>query len=101
MITHIKIILQAIYQDFSALSRKGLAKEILSTTPSKVSYNSIAKEIGVNHRTVEEYIKLFNDMFLTLTLHFIDVNIGYFNYGKQIKIHFIDPLFYDVVSFWN
>jgi predicted AAA+ superfamily ATPase len=98
MITHIKIILQAIYQDFSALSRKGLAKEIPSTTPSKYS---IVKEIGVNHRTVEEYIKLFNDMFLTLTLHFIDVNTGYFNYRKQIKIHFIDPLFYDVVSFWN
>ncbi|BCU66799.1 hypothetical protein HS7_02360 [Sulfolobales archaeon HS-7] len=70
-------------------------------TPSKVSYNLVAKEIGVNHRTVEEYIKLFNDMILTLTLHFVDVNTGYYNYRKQIKVHLLDPLFYDVVSTWT
>ncbi|QXJ28752.1 hypothetical protein J5U23_01621 [Saccharolobus shibatae B12] len=80
---------------------KQILSAVLSTTPSKVSYNSIAKEIGVNHRTVAEYIKLFNDMFLTLTLHFIDVNTGYYNYRKQIKIHFVDPLFYDVISTWT
>jgi Predicted ATPase (AAA+ superfamily) len=40
-------------------------------------------------------------MFLTLTLHFIDVNTAYFNYKKQIKIHFLDPLFYDAISLWT
>ncbi|PVU74651.1 AAA family ATPase [Sulfolobus sp. SCGC AB-777_G06] len=80
---------------------KQILSAILSTTPSKISYNSIAKDIGVNHRTVAEYIKLFNEMFLTLTLHFIDVNTAYFNYKKQIKIHFLDPLFYHAISLWT
>ncbi|BDC17647.1 ATPase [Acidianus sp. HS-5] len=80
---------------------KQILSSILSTTPSRVNYNSIAKEVGVNHTTVAEYVKLFDDMFLTLTLRFVDVNTGYFNYRKQIKIHFIDPLFYDVVATWT
>ncbi|WP_252896906.1 DUF4143 domain-containing protein [Metallosphaera hakonensis] len=102
----LKMYIEWIIYEINRIGRdETLAKQILSavlsTTPSKVSYNSIAKEIGVNHRTVAEYMKLFNDMILTLTLHFIDVNTVYYNYRKQIKIHFVDPMFYDVVSTWT
>ena len=84
---------------------EGLMKEILSILIEKVgtriSYNSIAKDLGISHRTVSEYIDLLSKMFLITVLNYIDVNTGNKDYRKLVKIHFTDPFLYRVISFWT
>ncbi|WP_291767551.1 ATP-binding protein [Caldivirga sp. UBA161] len=82
-----------------------LVKEVLSilleTAGSRVSYNSIAKELNVSHRTISEYIDLLSRMLLIVALNYIDVNTGNRDYRKLIKVHFIDPFIYRVISLWT
>ncbi|MGC9153049.1 MAG: ATP-binding protein [Vulcanisaeta sp.] len=84
---------------------EGLMKEILSILIEKVgtriSYNSIAKDLGISHRTVSEYIDLLSKMFLITVLNYVDVNTGNKDYRKLVKIHFTDPFLYRVISFWT
>ncbi len=82
-----------------------LLKEILSVllekAGSRISYNSIAKDLGISHRTVSEYINLLSRMFLITVLNYVDVNTGSKDYRKLMKIHFIDPFIYRVISLWT
>ncbi len=95
-----------IYDTKRAGKDEGLLKEILSIllekAGSRISHNSIAKDLGISHRTVSEYIDLLNKMFLITVLNYIDVNTGgNKDYRKLIKVHFMDPFVYRVVSFWT
>lgn len=80
---------------------KEVLSAVLSRVGSRVSYNSIARELGLSHTTVSEYVKMFSDMFLLLILNFVDPNTGHKIYRKEVKIYITDPFLYDVVSRWT
>jgi predicted AAA+ superfamily ATPase len=78
-----------------------ILKVLLSKMPSPLSWEGIAKETGVKSpKTASAYIHLFNCLFVTLTLYHVDPNTGSVNFGKNKKIHFIDPLFFHLFSRW-
>ncbi|GAB6945150.1 ATP-binding protein [Vulcanisaeta sp. JCM 14467] len=94
-----------IYDVRRAGKDEGLVREILSIllekAGSRVSHNSIAKDLGISHRTVSEYLDLLSRMFLITVLNYVDVNTGSKDYRKLIKIHFTDPFIYRVASVWT
>ncbi len=63
--------------------------QVIEKGPSAMSYNSIAREIGVSHVTVREYLELLEDLFI--------VGIAYWRRGNRVdfkkekKIFFRDP----------
>jgi len=63
--------------------------QVIEKGPSAMSYNSIAKEIGVSHVTVREYLELLEDLFM--------VGVAYWRRGNRVdfkkekKIFFRDP----------
>lgn len=78
-----------------------ILKVLLTKMPSPVSWESISKEIEIKSpKTASAYVHLLNSLFVTLTLYHIDLSRGSVNFGKNKKIHFIDPLFYPMFSRW-
>jgi len=78
-----------------------IVKVLLTKMPSPVSWESISKEIEIKSpKTASAYVHLLNSLFVTLTLYHIDLSRGSINFGKNKKIHFIDPLFYPMFSRW-
>jgi len=80
---------------------RAVLKVLLTKTPSPISWESIAKEIEIKSpKTASAYIHLLNSLFVTLTLYHIDPSRGSVNFGKNKKIHFLDPFFYTLFSDW-
>lgn len=80
---------------------RSILKVLLTKTPSPLSWESIAKEIEIKSpKTASAYIHLLNSLFVALTLYHIDLSSGNINFGKNKKIHFLDPLFYPMFSRW-
>lgn len=80
---------------------RAVLKVLLTKTPSPISWESIAKEIEIKSpKTASAYIHLLNSLFVTLTLYHIDPSRGSVNFGKNKKIHFLDPFFYSLFSDW-
>jgi predicted AAA+ superfamily ATPase len=78
-----------------------IVKVLLSKVPSPLSWEGIAKETGVKSpKTASAYVHLLNSLFVTLTLYHIDPSTGLVNFGKNKKIHFLDPLFFHMFSRW-
>jgi predicted AAA+ superfamily ATPase len=76
-------------------------KVLLSKVPSPVSWEGIAKETGIKSpKTASAYVHLLNSLFVTLTLYHLDPSTGTVNFGKNKKIHFLDPLFYHMFCRW-
>lgn len=74
-----------------------IARDIAEKAPSAMSFNSIASSIGVSHNTVQDYVKLMEDMFL--------IGVAYMKEGEKIlyrkekKIFFRDPFIARSLSF--
>ncbi len=72
---------------------------LLKKIPSALSYQSIAKDIGIDYKTVRNYLEVFENMFL--------IKIAYWKSGKEIsfrkekKIFFRDPFLLRTISFWT
>lgn len=80
---------------------KEILKAILAKIPSRISWESVSKEISVKSpKTVNSYIHTFKEMFLAYILHFLDPNSGFVKFGKNKKIAFIDPLIYEILEEW-
>jgi len=80
---------------------RAVLKVLLTKIPSPVSWESIAKEIEIKSpKTVSAYVHLLNSLFVTLTLHHIDPHKASISFGKNKKIHFLDPFFFDLFSRW-
>ncbi len=73
----------------SARIARQVIHQIVEKGPSAMSYNSIAREIGVSHVTVREYLELLEDLFT--------VGVAYWRRGNRVdfkkekKIFFRDP----------
>ena len=80
---------------------RAILKVLLTKIPSPVSWESLAKEIEIKSpKTASAYVHLLNSLFVTITLHHIDPNKVSISFGKNKKIHFLDPFFLDVFSEW-
>ncbi len=91
----------------SEILKAGLSVEIafkilhslLGKIPSALSYQSIAGDIGVDHKTVRNYLEVFENMFL--------IKVAYWKQGtkvslrKEKKIFFRDPFILRSFSLWT
>lgn len=79
-----------------------IAKQIIVSlfrkVPSALSYNAIATDIGISHKTVAEYLDVFEEMFLVKQAFFIENKKP--NFRKEKKIFFLDPFIANSFSFW-
>ncbi len=99
-----------IYRDgfISDISKVGLdintAKEtisaILDKIPSHFSYNNIGLNIGKSSKTIEAYLKIFQDIYSLVILNNIDLSSKKPKYGKNKKIHFLDPFLIRIFKEW-
>jgi len=79
-----------------------LSSEILSSLlrkmPSAISYSSIASDIGVDYKTVRNYLEVFENMYL--------ISSAYWKYNSQVsfrkekKVFFRDPFLLKATSLW-
>ena len=78
-----------------------MAKKIISTfldmLPSALSYNSIAKKIGISHKTVESYLEVFQDLFITKVIFYKSTDVIF---RKEKKIMFRDPFIARSLALW-
>ncbi len=81
-----------------------LAKEILcsifSKAPSPISFHSIAKDIGVSTRTVQEYVYLLRDLFYLLPIPFRGKD-GRIVWRKDRKYAIRDPFAARSLGLWT
>ena len=72
---------------------------LLKKIPSAVSYQSIASDIGIDHKTVRHYLEVLEEMYL--------LKIAYWRHNSQVsfrkekKIFFRDPFIYQALSLWT
>ncbi len=65
-------------------------QQIVEKGPSALSYNSIARELGLSHVTVREYVELLEDLYLVGVAYWRQGNRV--NFRKEKKIFFRDPI---------
>ena len=76
-----------------------IISSILEKIPSALSYQAIAKDIGISYKTIESYLEVFKGLFIS--------NLAYWKDNKKIsfrkekKIFFRDPFIYHSFSFWT
>lgn len=80
---------------------RSIIKTLLTKFPSPISWEGISKEIEIKSpKTVNAYLHLLKSLFVLLILYHIDPNNASVNFGKNKKIHFVDPFFYHLFSEW-
>lgn len=84
----------------------GIAREVISSIltkiPSPISWNKISKEISVKSpKTVASYVRLMKEMYSIMVLNHVDISSKRLKYGKNKKIHVLDPLFLEVFEDWG
>jgi uncharacterized protein len=78
-----------------------IMKAIISKIPSAMSWEGLAKDTSIKSpKTISSYVNTFQDLFLLNIAFFIDPNDLSLDFAKNKKIHFIDPLFYDMLEEW-
>jgi len=99
------------YQEFvraieSEILKAGLSVEtsikifssLIEKIPSAMSYQAIARDIGISYKTVEQYLEYFQNMFLVKIVYWREKNV---NFRKEKKIFFRDPFILKAISFWT
>lgn len=71
---------------------------LLTKIPSALSYQTIASEIGIDYKTVRNYLETFEDMYLIKIAYWKGDKI---KFRKEKKIFFRDPLLLHATSFWT
>lgn len=80
-------------------------REVLSqlalTMGSSISLQKLASKTQIgSHHTVQEYINLLEDCFALRTLYAVDPNTGAFQFKKEKKFYFTDPLIFWLSLYW-
>jgi hypothetical protein len=79
-----------------------ILKVVLTKVPSTLSWESISREIEIKSpKTISAYIHLLEALFVLKILYHLDLHKETINFGKNKKIHFMDPLFYYLFSEWG
>jgi hypothetical protein len=78
-----------------------ITKVLMAKMPSAVSWENIARETSIKSpKTVNSYIHTFSDLFIFIISHFIDPHSMVIQFGKNKKIHPIDPLLFHIFEDW-
>lgn len=78
-----------------------IIKCLLAKIPSAISWENIAKETSIKSpKTINAYLHIFSEMFSLIISYFIDPNSSILQFGKNKKIHFIDPLLFSIFEDW-
>ena len=79
-----------------------IAKQILSSilrkAPSPLSYHTIASGINISHKTVAEYIDVFEELFLVKQAFYLKNKK--IDFKKPRKVFFLDPFIAQTFSYW-
>jgi len=76
-----------------------LMASIILKQSSPISWDSLAKEAEIkSHKTVSVYVEDLENMFVFLTLYFLELNKKIPDYNKNKKIYFLDPFIYHVFN---
>jgi len=78
-----------------------ILKALLEKMPSAISWESISKEIEIKSpKTVAAYVDLFKSMFALIILYSIDISKKKIKFGKNKKVHVLDPLLLEILEDW-
>jgi len=78
-----------------------ILKALLEKMPSAISWESVSKEIEIKSpKTVAAYVDLFKSMFALIVLYSIDISKKKIKFGKNKKIHVLDPLLLEILEDW-
>jgi len=87
--------------DRSDLIARQIIKILVETQQSDISWENISKKIEIKSpKTVASYIELLNSIFVINILYNIDISGKSIKFGKNKKIHFKDPLLFDIFEEW-
>jgi len=87
--------------DRDDLIARQIFKAILERMPSALSWEGIAKQIEIKSpKTVSAYVNLFKTMFALVVLYNVDISKKTIKFGKNKKIHLIDPLLLELLEDW-
>ena len=87
--------------DRSDVIARQIIKAVVEKMPSAISWEGVSKEIEIKSpKTVSAYIETFHSMFAINILHNIDINSKKIKFGRNKKIHFIDPLLFEICENW-
>lgn len=76
-----------------------LLSSVISKQSSAISWDSLAKESEIkSHKTVSSYVECLENMFVLLTLYFLDPNKKMPDFNKNKKLYFFDPFIYHVFN---
>lgn len=80
--------------------RRGLQmlSELQLVMSNRIGWDNIARKIGgVSHHTIEDYVNVFEGIFLGKTLYQFDLYNKRHNYRKAKKFYFLDSLIYFII----
>jgi hypothetical protein len=85
----------------SDIIAREILKSLLEKLQTPISWEGISKEIEIKSpKTVAAYIELLRSMFTLIVLYHVDISAGTIKFGKNKKIHFIDPLLLEIFENW-
>jgi hypothetical protein len=101
-ITYLSWIKTAVLKtDKSDTIARQIVKVVLEKMSSTLSWEGVSKEIEIKSpKTVSSYIELFKTMFVLILLYNIDISKKRIKFGRNKKIHFIDPLLLEIFEDW-
>lgn len=83
------------------LIARQIIKAILEKIPSPISWENISKQIEIKSpKTVAAYISLLKSIFVLDLLYNVDISKKTIKFGKNKKIHFLDPLLLEIFEEW-
>lgn len=78
-----------------------IIKSLLEKIQTPISWEGISKEIEIKSpKTVAAYVELLRTMFSLIVLYHADISSKSIKFGKNKKIHFLDPLLLEIFEDW-
>lgn len=79
---------------------KQILKSVIEKMPSPMSWEGISKEIEIKSpKTVSSYVELLRSLYSLIVLYHVDISKK-IKFGKNKKIHVIDPFLLQVFEDW-
>jgi len=78
-----------------------IVRRIIETLSSRVSWRSLKRDTDIGHvNTVAEYVDVLRSSFVLCPLYAFDPNRKEPIYGKEKKVHFLDPFIFHALRGW-